>query len=295
MDLREIEGFLAVADELHFGRAATRLHVSQGRVSQLIRSLETHIGARLFDRTSRRVSLTPLGERLHTDLRPAYGALTGAVRDARAEARGIAGVLRVGFLGGLGERLGTAIGHFEARHPDCEVRLTEVPAADPFGAIRAGGVDAAVLLDPITEPDLAVSPPFSHAPHLLLVSRRHPLARKEVVTPADLTGCVAIGLADPAPEYWWRHPWPDATPIGPRVRTYSEALAAVAAGRGAMLQCSSTAEQYLRRGDLVIIPTAGLPESTMRLVWRKDAGTERLRAFAACVDRVSGTERPAGP
>lgn len=284
MELREIEGFLAVAEELHFGRAAARLRLSQGRVSQLVRSLETHVGARLFDRTSRRVALTPIGERFRAELVPAYGALTGAVEAARAEARGVAGVLRVGFLGGLSERLTGAIGRFEARHPDCEIVLTEVVAADPFGAVRSGELDTTLVLNPVTEPDLATTPPFSRAPHVLLVSSRHPLARKEVVGPEDLAGQPVIGLAEPAPEYWWRYPWPETSPVALRVRTYPEAVTAVAAGRGAMLQCAPTAALH-RRGDVAVVPTRGLPESSLSLIWRRDAATARLRAFAAAVSR----------
>ncbi|GLZ81502.1 LysR family transcriptional regulator [Actinorhabdospora filicis] len=284
MDLREIEGFLAVADELHFGRAATRLRVSQGRVSQLVRSLETHVGARLFDRSSRRVVLTPIGERFRAGLVPAYGALTGAVESARAEARGIAGVLRIGFLGGLSERLTGAIGRFEARHPDCEIRLTEVVPADPFGAVRSGELDTTVVLNPVAEPDLVTTRPFSRAPFVLVVSNRHPLARKKIVGPEDLAGHPVIGMADPAPEYWWRYPWPEAAPTGPRVRTYPEALAAVAAGRGAMLQCAPTAALH-PRSDVTVVPTRELPESSLTLIWRRDAETVRLKAFAEAVSR----------
>lgn len=75
LEMRELECFLVLAEELHFGRTGERLYVSQSRVSQLLRSLEGRIGARLVERTSRRVELTALGSRFLAQLRPAYGML----------------------------------------------------------------------------------------------------------------------------------------------------------------------------------------------------------------------------
>ncbi|MEV0648920.1 LysR family transcriptional regulator [Phytomonospora sp. NPDC050363] len=280
MEIRELECFLVLSEELHFGRTGERLYVSQGRVSQLLRSLEGRIGARLVERTSRRVRLTPLGERFRESLRPAYDALNNAVCVARAEARGVDGVLRLGFLGGLSERLASTIGRFSARHPDCEVDAVEVPMFDPFGPVRRGEVDAAVVLLPVREADLTLGPVFSREPQRLLVSTRHPLARRQSVSAADLAACDAISVAAPAPDYWSRFPWPPETAwSGPRVRTLQEGLAAVAANRGAMIMCRLTAE-YNRRGDVAVVPIEDLPDSTLGLVWRRDGETERVRAFA---------------
>lgn len=97
LDLRELECFLVLCEELHFGRTGERLYLSQSRVSQLLRALESRIGARLVERTSRRVRLTPLGEDFRTTLRPAYDALRTSVESTRSAARGIQGTLTVGF------------------------------------------------------------------------------------------------------------------------------------------------------------------------------------------------------
>ncbi len=88
VEIRELECFLVLSEELHFGRAAKRLYVSQSRVSQLLGALERRIGGRLLERTSRRVSLTPLGETFLSELRPTYEALRAAVERARVNARG---------------------------------------------------------------------------------------------------------------------------------------------------------------------------------------------------------------
>jgi DNA-binding transcriptional LysR family regulator len=96
MEIREIEAFLVLAEELHFGRTAARLYVSPARVSQLIRGLERRIGGCVVERTSRVVRLTPIGEQLLRDAGPAYERLGRAVTDAQVAARRQGGVLRLG-------------------------------------------------------------------------------------------------------------------------------------------------------------------------------------------------------
>jgi DNA-binding transcriptional LysR family regulator len=87
--------FLVLAEELHFGHTAKRLYLTQPRVSQAIRALEERIGGRLFERTSRRVNLTPLGERLCGELRPGYDRIQRAITIATDLARGVGGTLRI--------------------------------------------------------------------------------------------------------------------------------------------------------------------------------------------------------
>ncbi|NUS17670.1 MAG: LysR family transcriptional regulator, partial [Streptomyces sp.] len=105
MERYEIEAFLALAEELHFGRTAVRLRITTARVSQVIGKLERRVGAPLFERTSRSVSLTPIGRRLHEDLRPAFERLEAALATAVAAGRGVTGELRVGFVGAAAGRL----------------------------------------------------------------------------------------------------------------------------------------------------------------------------------------------
>jgi hypothetical protein len=105
VEQRDIEIFLTLAEELHFGRTAERLHLSTARVSQTIKKLERRIGAALFERTSRQVALTPIGRRLDDDLRPAYQQIRDGLNRAITAGRGVEGVLRAGFIG-------TAVGQF---------------------------------------------------------------------------------------------------------------------------------------------------------------------------------------
>ena len=97
MDMAQAEAFLALAEELHFGRAAQRLCVSQPRISRLIATLEREIGAPLFERTSRRVALTPLGGQFLSQLQPGYAQMQTAVGHARSAAREVTGELIIGF------------------------------------------------------------------------------------------------------------------------------------------------------------------------------------------------------
>ncbi|MFI6412855.1 LysR family transcriptional regulator [Streptomyces sp. NPDC050585] len=288
LELRELECFLVLAEELHFGRTGERLYVSQGRVSQLIRALEHRIGARLVDRTSRRVRLTPLGEDFLRELRPAYTALRATVANARAAALGDSGPLRIGFQGAVGYGFTELIGEFEERHPGCDTRITEVPLSDPFGPLHRGEVDTAVVLLPVREPGLVLGPVFSRHPRHLAVSRKHPLAARSALDAEDLADTRLVGVSGPAPDYWREEQAPTRTPSGapvargPQAATLQEGLSLVAANRGTMLLCHPTAE-YHHRQDIAHVPVSGLPDSALGLVWHAARENARVRAFAEAV------------
>src|SRR6266699_2834762 len=121
MDTAEIEVFLVLAEELHFGRTAERLRMPQPRVSQLVRALERRVGGALFERTSRRVALTPLGASLVEDLSEAHALLRAAIQRASDSARTVSGRLRVGFYSAvIGSMLTGSLRTFERTHPDVE-------------------------------------------------------------------------------------------------------------------------------------------------------------------------------
>src|SRR6516165_369390 len=142
MTLAQAEAFLVLCDELHFGRTAERLFLSQARVSRLIASLEAEVGGALFERTSRRVRITPLGEQLRARIATAIDLLEAGLAETQAAARGATGSLRVGFTRTTHlESLGALIRSFEKRHPECEVVEREVPMVDPYGDLRASEID----------------------------------------------------------------------------------------------------------------------------------------------------------
>ncbi|GHB79949.1 LysR family transcriptional regulator [Streptomyces xanthochromogenes] len=295
VEIRELESFLVLAQELHFGRAGERLYISQSRVSQLLRSLEGRIGAPLVERTSRRVSLTPLGESFLAGLRPAYDALRATVDEARAAARGMGEALRIGFQGTVDDDLGEAIARFGDRYPDCAIDIVEIPLSDPFGPLRREEMDCAVVLLPVAEDDLVLGPVFSRQPQTLAVSVRHPFAARESVSAEELADCRLIHIDGGAPAYWRQAQAPDLTPgglpipSGPSVNTLQEGLSLAAANRGVMLLCRSTAEYHARRDSVIFVPVRGLPVSELGLIRHRLRPSAQAEAFALAVGETTGT------
>lgn len=158
LDLRDIEIFLVLSAELHFGRTAERLHLSPARVSQVIGKLERRIGGKLFERTSRTVNLTPIGLRLRDDLQTNYRDLRASLgRAARAARYGDAGILRLGITSSNLDDVRPLLNTFQSQHPDCTVHIEHVHFGNPFGALRGDDIDALVSWLPIEEPDLVVA------------------------------------------------------------------------------------------------------------------------------------------
>lgn len=257
-------------------------------MSQLLRALEHRIGGQLVERTSRRVSLTPLGQEFVESLRPAYAALERVVASTQQKAAGSGGQLRIGFQGTANDQILAAVGGFQEQHPGFLVEVMELPLNDPFSALRRGEVDAAVVLLPVAEDDLALGPVFSEQPPALTVSVKHPLADRSSLDVEELAGSVLISVAPPAPGYWRQVQAPTQTPSGalihrgPEVRTLQEGLSMIAANRGGMLLCRPTAELN-QRADIVHVPVTGLPDSALGLVWRRGEDTPWLRTFAGAL------------
>ncbi|WP_308203973.1 LysR family transcriptional regulator [Goodfellowiella coeruleoviolacea] len=300
LERHELEAFLVLAEELHFGRTAERLRLSQARVSQTISRLERRIGAPLFERTSRRVALTPLGVQLRDDLEPLHREMGEAVARAVAAARGVAGVLRVGFLGaGAGELTSAVLDAFRTANPGCEIQMRETHFADPLGPLRAGEVDVLVTRLPVREPDLTVGPVVLSEPRVLAVPARHRFARRQQVSLEDLARETVFGVTGPAPDYWWDFHVPRFTPSGRPVRrgqdvaTFQELLALVAAGQG-VSPVAASVERYYARPDIAFVPFDDAPATDVAVVWRTAGATARVRAFAqAAGEAVAANGGPA--
>ncbi len=292
MDWQEIEAFLAVADELHFGRAAQRLGLSQARVSQMIKKLERRVGASLFDRTTRRVSLTAIGQRLLADLRPAHQAVIDSITRAQAAGRGITGALEVGFLGPLAGRvLLDILNTLESTHPDLQIHLHATEVDDPCRPLRDNDVDLLLTQLPVTEPGITTGPVVIVEPRVLAVSAGHPLARKDAVSLEDLATDRIFRPAGSPPQQWLENaqPWttPSGQPIerGPAVRSFQELMTLIAAGQGI---CTVAAHntRYHPRPDIAFIPMTDAPPFEFGLVWRTNAETTRVRIFSETTSRL---------
>jgi DNA-binding transcriptional LysR family regulator len=146
IELRQLRYFVAVAEELHFGRAAERLHMSQSPLSRAIRDLERDLGVVLFVRTTRRVELTAAGTMLLERARPALAEIDGAIADTRRASQPDAGILAIGsgpFSGAAATRLVEALG---AWHPELSARIEEGITPESLGRIGARDLTAGVVM-----------------------------------------------------------------------------------------------------------------------------------------------------
>ncbi|MEU6657860.1 LysR family transcriptional regulator [Streptomyces sp. NPDC046821] len=293
MELRDIEIFLTLAEELHFGRTADRLHVSQARVSQSIARQERQIGARLFARNSRRVELTAIGAQLEEDLRAGYQRILDGTSAATATARGVTSTLTLGLYGPQAHDCAHVIDLFRARRPDVDLRIQEIHFTDPFGPLRDGSAQVATCWLPVREPDLTVGPVVVAEPLLLMVAADHPLAARDSVGMEDLADWLLPQSAVPVPDYWLQTLVPTHTPggrpvrRGPKVSTFQEVAAVVAAGEAISLVHGDAARYYPWPGLRYLRPYDA-PLGTWVLIWPTAGETDLVRALA-------GAARDAGP
>ncbi|RPK40739.1 Hydrogen peroxide-inducible genes activator [Streptomyces sp. ADI92-24] len=302
MERVELECFLILAAELHFGRTADRMRLSRARVSQLVQRLERRIGAPLFVRTSRRVALTALGRQLRDDLEPHHRAVEAAVARATAAARGIKrgikGVLHVGFSSPpAGEVVMRAAEALRISHPELGVEICEVPFSDPFGQLRNGEFDVQLTELPVREDDLGEGPTLLTEERVLAISSRHPLAAGEKVLLEDLADVLLLTIDGELPDYRLEHHVPARTPSGrpighgPAVTNMQEALLLVAGGKGALLSAAHTAAYYTRPG-VAYIPFDDADPIGYGLVWRAGDDTSAVQIFArTALEVVRNTQR----
>ncbi|OEJ97416.1 LysR family transcriptional regulator [Streptomyces thermolilacinus] len=286
MERDELECFLLLAEELHFGRTADRMRLSRARVSQLVRRLERRVGAPLFTRTSRRVALTSLGRQLRADLKPHHRGIEAALERAAATARGIDTVLHVGFSNPLtGEIVMKATEELRVSHPGLAVEVCHMPLADPYGSLRKGEFDVLVAELPVREDDLGEGPTLLAEERVLAISQAHPLAARASVSLEDLADVPLLTISGSVPGYWLEHHVPAHTPSGrpiargPGVTDMQEALMLVAGGKGALLAPAHTATYHARPG-VAYLPFADAEPTAYGLVWRAGDATGAVRAFA---------------
>ena len=183
MELRHLRYFLAVAEELHFARAAERLHIEQSPLSRAIKELEVELGAQLFVRTSRSTRLTLAGKLLMESAPRVFLALEQARESVKAGANGFHGQLRIALSDGITpSRLPALLARCREEDPETEVRLFEVPLAQQLNGLRDDLYDAGfsmadevgdgIIVEPAWEEELMVAVP---ARHPALAYKRIPL------------------------------------------------------------------------------------------------------------------------
>jgi DNA-binding transcriptional LysR family regulator len=285
-DLREIRVFLALADELHFGRAADELGMTTSYASQMLRRLEARVGTRLLDRTSRQVNLTAAGERLLADVRPAYLELERALRIARAAAARLTGTLRVGSYEPVntGPRWVAIVRDFETRYSECHVEFVHVGLERNYlDVLRSGELDMLAARLPVSDPDITVGPVLSCEPRILAVAVGDPLTQRESVSVEDFADRAVTDV--PAfPREMMDAFIPPTTPSGrpvPRIvsRSLDETLMRVAVGG----QVHPTVPSWIRyhaHPGITGVPIRDLPPTETALVWLTENASPKIHAMA---------------
>jgi DNA-binding transcriptional LysR family regulator len=253
MEIKEVEAFLALADELHFARAAQRLGMSPGRLSQLIQALERRIGGKLAWRTSRSVRLTDLGERFHKDVKAGYDLLQDAIASAQAEAGRDEATLRLGIskLAGVPYAIELCEA-FEHRNPQWRVQLVTVSSQEMWAPLLRAEVD--VMLGrlpcpPQAVPDrqgILIGPVVAREGRVVLAAQDHPVAGRAAIDVEELAGHAVVRWSGMLPG-WFKAAWlPPVTPQGRPIPRGGDAVG----------EPEEFCYQIVRRGLLHIAPAA---------------------------------------
>lgn len=288
MDLRQLRYFVAVAEECHFGRAAQRLHMAQPPLSQAIRRLEEDLGVELLERTTRRVALTPAGERFLDRSRQILHEVDQAAREAARIAAGEIGRVVIGVVGSATYALLPPVARrLREEYPDIDFEFTsEMLTADQVSRLGDGTIDIALMRPPLATEGLLLRVLRSE-PLVVALPESHPLASRDVLDlgelrdetfvtyPADrrsvlydtfLAACEAHGF----------HPTHTV-----QVAQTSTIVVFVAAGIGVAVLPASAA--HLRLEGVRFLPLADTPSVELAVGWRPGASATTQRV----VDRLT--------
>ena len=189
MELRQIRSFLSIAETLHFGRTAELIHISQPALSLQIRALEEEVAVRLFERNRRKTTLTAAGEAFRDDALAALSQLDQAIRKARLAANGKLGLLRIGFISGVGAQIVPGIARqFKDLSPEVEFSLLAIPTAHQLQMLQTGSLDIGFLRLPIGEQSALEVLTVHRESFVLVVPSSHKLAKRKRVRLDEVSG-----------------------------------------------------------------------------------------------------------
>ena len=290
---RDLRYFLAVAEELHFTRAAERLYISQPALSKQIRLLERNLGTRLFIRDKREVRLTRAGEALVPHARLVLEAWDEAWRvlEAAEAAGGSRLVIGMSTSPGRGGLLPAIRSRFTEDRPDTELVLRQVGWSDPTAGLADESCDVAFVWLPLPRPGRFRLLVVAEEPRHVALPRSHRLAARDSLTMADLFDEPFLALpesAGPLRDYWLA---PEARGgrapvIGAVIHNPDETYEALVDGRGVCLVALGNAP-LLTRGDVVTRPVTDVSPSRLALAWRADDDRELVGAYVRAAALVA--------
>jgi len=296
VELRHLRYFVAVAEELHFSRAAARLHMAQPPLSQQIRQLEQELGVALFDRTNRRVELTPAGATFLPEAQRVLVQAERAMRTAQRASRGQFGRLVIGFVPSADlDVLPRALRAWGAQFPNVEVELHAFLSEQQVEALRDARIDVGLLRLPVDERGLVVEV-LQREPLVAVLPTGHRLVRRSRVRLAELKNDPMILFPRRVAPGYHDLFVSACRSVGfvPHVAHETESiqtnLGLVAAGLGVTLM--PAAIRSIRRAGVVYRPLAPpVPHVEMALAYRRDGRPAILPAFVRVVRAVIGSHR----
>jgi DNA-binding transcriptional LysR family regulator len=297
MELRHLRYFVAVAEELHFGRAAARLHISQPPLSQQIRDLEQELGVRLLERNRRRVALTPAGASFLDEAREILRRSERAGERARRASRGELGELGVGYVtSAMNEPLAAILREFRRTRPGVELQLHDQLPDQQLEGLRAGRLDVGFLRPPVDDPLLRAECIWRE-PLVVALPADHPLAAQPRVRWRDLAGEPFVNLPWHAAPGFQRVLFEACRAAGfaPQVRQLANDLPTVIwlVGAGVGVAVVSAGLAGLSRHSVVYRPLRPRgPLVEMVVAWRRDARSPVVEAFLGVTRRVVARQAP---
>ncbi len=273
--LRELRYFVAVAEELHFTRAAERLLVSQPTLSKQIRQLESQLRVELLDRDSRGVTLTQAGEALLPAARQLLAQWDQTQREVADAAAYAAAVLRVGISTSIGRGLlSTITCAFAERRPGWQLRIQQINWDDPSAGLHDANTDVALRWLPVPDPNVLSWLVLHTEPRWVALPARHRLAECHEIDFADLLDEPFLALpasAGPLRDHWLATDQRQGHPvrIGAEVHNADETFEAVSNCLGIVLVSAGNAAIY-RRDGVVCRPVRNLTPSKLAVAWRTD-------------------------
>ena len=277
LEVRQLRYFVAVAEELHFGRAADRLGMAQPPLSRAIRELERQLGVRLLERTTRQVTLTPAGEVLLRDARTALDAVTAAAHRARRAGAPVLRVtLKADYDAGLLPQILAAYERDDAALP---VELLLGGRGEQAPALRDGRADVALLPTPFDDRGLDTEPLLTE-PRLVALAADDPLAARTVLCLADFTGR-SLPDGSQAEEGGVRVPSAPA-----RQLDLAQIFNLVEVGELVWFLPASVARRNTRPG-IAYRPVVDLEPSRVFVAWPADSHSPAVAAFVRAATAAS--------
>jgi DNA-binding transcriptional LysR family regulator len=252
LGLRHLRYFVVLAEELHFARAAQRLHLTQSSLSKTLKELEQATGLHLLNRTTRRVALTAEGAEFRDDALRALKEFDRVIERAHETASGRRGTLRVGFtIGAAVDLVPHVLREYAATYPDVTVELTEFDFSEPEAGLDDDRSDVAIVRPPLETQGVQLAT-LATEPRVACLPDSHPLADRDEISIDDILS--EPMLSPPRQgiwrDYWlacdYRHGEPPIVVAG--VATFETELQAVATGRGISITAEAAARFYARPG-----------------------------------------------